>query len=227
MFDLAISGLAKSGGNSLPGEEAFLLHDTYGFPIDLTLEMAAEQGVAVDEGGFRRLMAEQRARAKADGHGEKGWARRPVGLPGGARVGGSDFTGYREISRESLVTALVGPDGLLAAAGAGDEVLVVLDATPFYAEGGGQQSDWGRITINAPDHNRRTVGARRSVAAARPDRASRPGTQRAEGPSRRHRPGRGRREPPPFGFRGVIRRRTCCTGRCVATWARRPRKRGR
>jgi alanyl-tRNA synthetase len=152
MFDLAISGLAKSNSTTLPGEQAFLLHDTYGFPIDLTLEMAAEQGVAVDENGFRRLMAEQRARAKADatakkvGHGDLSAYRAALDL------GGSDFTGYKEIARESLVTALVGEDGLLPVAHEGDEVLVVLDATPFYAEGGGQQPDWGRITINAPDH---------------------------------------------------------------------------
>ncbi len=153
MFDLAVSGLQKSNATTLPGEQAFLLHDTYGFPIDLTLEMAAERGVDVDEAGFRRLMAAQRARAKADasakkiGHGDLSAYRAALEL------GGSDFTGYREVARESLVTALVGPDGLLPAAGEGDEVLVVLDATPFYAEGGGQQSDWGRITINAPDHS--------------------------------------------------------------------------
>ncbi len=152
MFDLAVSGLEKSSATTLPGEQAFLLHDTYGFPIDLTLEMAAERGVDVDEVGFRRLMAAQRARAKADasakkiGHGDLSAYRAALDL------GGSDFTGYREISRESLVTALVGPDGLLPIAVEGDEVLVVLDATPFYAEGGGQQSDWGRITINAADH---------------------------------------------------------------------------
>jgi alanyl-tRNA synthetase len=152
-LDELIARARDAGAEGIAGADAFLLHDTYGFPIDLTLEMAAEQGVAVDEAGFRRLMAEQRARAKADatakkvGHGDVSAYRAALEL------GGSDFTGYREIVRESLVTALVGEDGLLPAASEGDEVLVVLDATPFYAEGGGQQSDWGRITINAPDHS--------------------------------------------------------------------------
>jgi alanyl-tRNA synthetase len=161
MFDLAVAGLEKTGASAssaspgliLPGDQAFLLHDTYGFPIDLTLEMAAEQGVAVDEAGFRRLMAEQRARAKADANAKKVGHGDVSAYRAALELGGSDFTGYREIVRESLVTALVGEDGLLAGASEGDEVLVVLDATPFYAEGGGQQSDWGRITISAPDHS--------------------------------------------------------------------------
>jgi alanyl-tRNA synthetase len=158
-FDTFVSqasatGTAGSAANSrsLGGDQAFMLHDTYGFPIDLTLEMAAEQGITVDESGFRRLMAEQRNRAKADarakktGHGDLSAYRAALEL------GGTDFTGYREIVRESLVTAIVGDEGLLPAAGEGDEVLVVLDATPFYAEGGGQQPDWGHLTINAPGH---------------------------------------------------------------------------
>ena len=75
----------KTGGRQLSGRQAFQLHDTYGFPIDLTLEMAAEQGLAVDEDGFRRLMAEQRARAKADAAAKKTAHARPVGLPVRAR----------------------------------------------------------------------------------------------------------------------------------------------
>ena len=185
--------------------------------------MAAEQGVAVDEAGFRRLMAEQRARAKADasakkvGHGDLSAYRAALEL------GGSDFTGYREVARESLVTALVGEDGLLPAAGEGDEVLVVLDATPFYAEGGGQQADWGRITINASDHTRRAVGARRPVAAARADRAPRARAQR-RGPPRRRRAGRGRRQPAPVGVAQPLGDPPAASRRCAATWAR-PRRR--
>jgi alanyl-tRNA synthetase len=155
IFDTAVSELrsgstATAGSATLSGDQAFRLHDTYGFPIDLTLEMAAEQGIAVDEDGFRRLMAEQRSRAKADaqakktGHGDLSAYRAALDL------GTNEFTGYREVTRESRVNAIVGDEGLLPAAGEGDEVLVVLDITPFYAEGGGQQPDWGRISVTAP-----------------------------------------------------------------------------
>ncbi len=98
-------------------------------------------------------MAEQRSRAKADaqakktGHGDLSAYRAALDL------GTNEFTGYREVVRESRVNAIVGDDGLLPAAGEGDEVLVVLDITPFYAEGGGQQPDWGRIAVSAPGHD--------------------------------------------------------------------------
>ena len=153
IFDTAVADVRRASGSSLSGDQAFRLHDTYGFPIDLTLEMAAEQGIEVDEEGFRRLMAAQRSRAKADaqakktGHGDVSTFRAAL------EPGPSEFTGYREVMRDSQVTAIIGDDGLLPAAGEGDEVLVVLDATPFYAEGGGQQPDWGRITISAPGHD--------------------------------------------------------------------------
>ncbi|MBV9594497.1 MAG: alanine--tRNA ligase [Actinobacteria bacterium] len=152
IFDTAVEDIRRRGGTNLSGELAFRLHDTHGFPIDLTLEMAAEQGVEVDEGAFRRLMLEQRTRAKADaqakktGHGDLSTFRAALEL------GTNEFTGYREIERPARVQAVIGDDGLLPAAGAGDEVLLVLDVTPFYAEGGGQQPDWGWISINAPGH---------------------------------------------------------------------------
>src|ERR1700744_4829057 len=152
IFDVAVEETKRKNATVLSGTQAFQLHDTYGFPIDLTLEMAAEQGLSVDEDGFRRLMAEQRARAKADaqakktGHGDLSAYRAALDL------GPNEFTGYLEIAHESRVNAIVGDDGLLPAAGEGDEVLVVLDITPFYAEGGGQQPDWGRITVSAPGH---------------------------------------------------------------------------
>jgi len=149
ILDTAIAQTKASGGNRLAGEKAFQLHDTYGFPIDLTLEIAAEQGLSVDEEGFRRLMAEQRARAKADAQARKTGhidlsAYRAV-LEGGGPV---EFTGYTEVSRESRVRALLSGDGApLSAAGEGQLVELVLDATPFYAEGGGQQPDLGTITV--------------------------------------------------------------------------------
>ena len=143
-------------------------------------------------------MAEQRARAKADanakkvGHGDLSAYRAALEL------GGSDFTGYREVDREALVTALVGEDGLLPAAREGDEVLVVLDATPFYAEGGGQLADWGRITVSGGDH----TGELTVLDVQQPlpgYRAPRAGAQRRD-PSRRCRAGRGRPQPAPVGF---------------------------
>jgi alanyl-tRNA synthetase len=149
ILDTALAQTRSSGGAALSGEKAFQLHDTYGFPIDLTLEIAAEQGLTVDEDGFRRLMADQRSRAKADARARKTGhtdvsAYRSV-LDDGGPV---EFTGYTEVSRESRVRALLGGTGdPLAAAGEGDLVELVMDATPFYAEGGGQQPDQGLITV--------------------------------------------------------------------------------
>src|SRR5690606_21322787 len=151
ILDTAISRTKAAGGTRLSGEQAFQLHDTYGFPIDLTLEIAAEQGLRVDEEGFRRLRAEQRARAKADaqarttGHLDLSAYREVL-----ERGGPVEFTGYVEVDRESRVRALLGTGGQqLSGAGEGDLVELVLDATPFYAEGGGQQPDTGLITVGS------------------------------------------------------------------------------
>ncbi|GAB2462755.1 alanine--tRNA ligase [Jatrophihabitans fulvus] len=150
ILDNAVSATKSGGGTTLSGATAFQLHDTYGFPIDLTLEMAAEQGVAVDEQGFRTLMAEQRARAKEDARAKKtGHADLSIYRTALDSTAPTLFTGYQEIAREAVVTSILGPDGLLPAAGQGQDVEIVLDATPFYAEGGGQQADWGRLSVNA------------------------------------------------------------------------------
>jgi alanyl-tRNA synthetase len=150
ILDTAVAATKQAGGTQLSGDKAFELHDTYGFPIDLTLEMAAEQGLAVDEAGFRRLMAEQRARAKADAQAKK-TAHGDLSLYRSALDSAkpTTFTGYFEIAREAVVTSIIGDGGLLPAAGEGDDVEIVLDSTPFYAEGGGQEPDWGRLTVNA------------------------------------------------------------------------------
>jgi alanyl-tRNA synthetase len=148
ILDQAMAEAKSAGTKALTGEQAFQLHDTYGFPIDLTLEIAGEQGLSVDEDGFRRLMGEQRRRAKADaqarktGHADLSLYR--TALEDGGPVG---FTGYQEVERESRVRALLGDAGPLEVAGEGDEVEVVLDMTPFYAEGGGQLPDLGLITV--------------------------------------------------------------------------------
>jgi alanyl-tRNA synthetase len=135
--------------STLAGDQAFALHDTYGFPIELTLEMAAEQGVEVDEDGFRRLMKEQRDRAKADArskksaHGDTSVYRSVADSLGGA----VEFTGYDETVSETKVAGVLIDGVSVTSAHAGDEIELVLDRTPFYAEGGGQLADAGRITL--------------------------------------------------------------------------------
>ncbi|MFM1860923.1 MAG: hypothetical protein RLY80_512 [Actinomycetota bacterium] len=148
IFDTAANEIKGSGGKVLSGDAAFKLHDTYGFPIDLTLEMATEQGLEVDADGFRRLMKEQKDRAKADSKAKKS--------------GHTDLTEYRKIADESGLSEFIGyasteseakVRGLLVdgkssmSASEGDEIEIVLDRTPFYAEGGGQLADGGLITL--------------------------------------------------------------------------------
>ncbi|MEV4441490.1 alanine--tRNA ligase [Streptomyces sp. NPDC049577] len=149
ILDTAVTDTKAAGGTVLPGEKAFLLHDTWGFPIDLTLEMAAEQGLSVDEDGFRRLMKEQRDRAKADAMVKKsGHADLSAYRTLADTAGATDFTGYTHTENEATVVGLL-VDGVPSpAATEGDEVEVVLDRTPFYAEGGGQQADQGRIKLD-------------------------------------------------------------------------------
>ena len=135
-----------SSAGVITGAQAFQLHDTYGFPIDLTLEIAAEQGVAVDQEGFRALMREQRERAKADarekklGHADVSAYREVLDTGGPSR-----FTGYDEVVSEARVVGVLVGGATVPAAGAGSEVEIVLDRTPLYAEGGGQLADHGRL----------------------------------------------------------------------------------
>ena len=147
LFEAAVPEARKAGG-VLSGTIAFQLHDTDGFPIDLTLEMAAEQGLTVDEQGFRSLMLAQRERGKRDSQQKK---------TGNVDVssyralldaaGSTEFTGYAEVVSEAVVKGLL-VDGVTAtAAGEGSLVEVVLDRTPFYAEGGGQLADHGRLVL--------------------------------------------------------------------------------
>ena len=140
LLDAELRDLAA--GEVLPGEVAFRLHDTYGFPLDVTREVAAERGVAVDDGGFEAAMAAQRERAKAARKGggvdEASLATYREVLEAG---GPTDFTGREEPeSKATVVAVLAGPDGE-----AGPTVEVFLDRTPFYAESGGQVGDTGTI----------------------------------------------------------------------------------
>ncbi len=149
ILDTAVTRTKASGASQLRGEDAFALHDTYGFPIDLTLEMAAEQGLSVDEDGFRRLMKEQRQRAKADaaakksGHTDTHLYREIADALGHA----VEFTGYDEVVSEAKVAGLLVDGQVVPTASAGQDVEIVLDRTPFYAEGGGQLADAGRIEL--------------------------------------------------------------------------------
>ncbi|MEU3504567.1 alanine--tRNA ligase, partial [Streptomyces hundungensis] len=128
ILDTAITETKATGGTVLAGDKAFLLHDTWGFPIDLTLEMAAEQGLSVDEDGFRRLMKQQRDQAKADARAKKtGHADLSAYREVADASGATDFTGYTATENESTIVGLL-VDGVPSpAATEGDEVEVVLD----------------------------------------------------------------------------------------------------
>jgi alanyl-tRNA synthetase len=152
IFDVAVEETRRKHSTVLSGGQAFQLHDTYGFPIDLTLEMATEQGLSVDEEEFRRLMAEQRARAKKDAADKKtGNADISVYATLLEQAGRVTFTGYDQSAGEATVLGLLSPSGApVRSVGAGSEVSVVLDRTPFYAEGGGQLPDMGAIRTEGP-----------------------------------------------------------------------------
>jgi len=148
IFDVASAGLKESKSTILPGADAFKLHDTYGFPFDLTLEMAREEGLEVDEEGFRRLMKEQKDRAKADSRAKKsGHADVSVYRSVADASGKNEFVGYAQTSSEASISAILLDGILVASAQEGDEVEVILDRTPFYSEGGGQLADGGVISF--------------------------------------------------------------------------------
>jgi alanyl-tRNA synthetase len=152
LFETAVQQAKKAGTPALSGEQAFSLHDTYGFPIDVTLEMAAEQGVTVDEEGFRALMKEQRDRARADARARKfGTVDGSVHVAAYRRLlaehGPTDWKAYDTLVTDSRVLALVSDEEEGAEVAAqGDILRVVLDRTPFYAESGGQVADAGILT---------------------------------------------------------------------------------
>ena len=148
IFDLASTDVKKSSSSTLTGDTVFKLHDTYGFPFDLTLEMASEQGLAVDEEGFRRLMKEQKDRAKADakskksGHTDLSEYRKIFDAKGK-----SEFIGYKNFEGEAKIAGIL-VDGQSVSEVASGEIEIVLNRTPFYAEGGGQLADGGTITLD-------------------------------------------------------------------------------
>src|SRR5580692_1231732 len=154
IFDVAVEETKRKHATVLSGAQAFQLHDTYGFPIDLTLEMAAEQGLSVDEEGFRRLMGEQRQRARNDAREKKtGNADISVYASLLEQAGKVTFTGYDAADGEATIVGLLADAVPVRSATPGMAVAVVLDRTPFYAEGGGQLPDQGVIRTTGPGGN--------------------------------------------------------------------------
>ena len=149
IFDQAATEVKSTGGSTLSGERAFALHDTYGFPIDLTLEMAAEQGITVDEQGFRGLMAEQRERAKADARAKKGTHGDTAVYRGVFdEFGPTEWLAYETLETESRPLALLSGGASVPRLAEGEVGELVLDRTPFYAESGGQVADAGTIVFD-------------------------------------------------------------------------------
>ena len=148
IFDLAANALKAKKISTLGGDEVFKLHDTYGFPYDLTLEMAQEVGLQIDTDGFQRLMKEQKDRAKADARAKKSGhtdLSQYKQIADGSGL--STFLGYTHTEAEGKINGLL-VDGVIAqSAKSGDDVEVILDRTPFYAEGGGQLADAGLIKL--------------------------------------------------------------------------------
>lgn len=148
ILDLAVASSKKSGEEVLAGDTAFLLHDTYGFPIDLTLEVAEEAGLSVDREAFDSLMAEQRARAKADAKNKKTQLA-DLGVYSAFRaLGETTFTGYTELQTESRVLGLIVDGRPVTSASTGQLAEVILSETALYAESGGQDADKGLIVGN-------------------------------------------------------------------------------
>lgn len=151
LFDDVADTTKSSGATVVSGSDAFTLHDTYGFPIELTLEMAAESGLTVDEAGFRELMAEQRRRAKADAAARKHAHADLTAYRELVDAGPTEFTGFDELTSEARILGIF-VDGkrvpVVAHADAvsADRVELILDRTPLYAESGGQIADAGSIS---------------------------------------------------------------------------------
>ena len=140
-----ISNLSEQKSAVLSGEDAFRLSDTYGFPIDLTVEICEEKGVTVDVERFKELVLEQRMRAKADHAAKAGssWADGSIRVDAPATV----FTGYTSFAEEDAKVLAIYKDGAeVESASEGEDVVIVLDKTPFYAESGGQVGDTGSIS---------------------------------------------------------------------------------
>ncbi|MCW5251349.1 alanine--tRNA ligase [Streptomyces sp. SHP 1-2] len=149
LLDAAISRTQHSGSVALPGETAFELADTYGFPLELTVEAARDAGLTVDEDRFAALLDEQKKRAKAGGKAKTAEALRKMDTYRelASRLPRTEFLGYEHLTAEATVTGLMSGGSVVTTAGQGTVVELVLDRSPFYAEAGGQIGDTGTLTV--------------------------------------------------------------------------------
>ena len=145
ILDLAVAKSKKTGATQLGGDTAFLLHDTFGFPIDLTLEIAEEAGLSVDRAAFDTLMAQQRGKAKADARAKKHQLADLSVYSAFRAQGETTFTGYEYLKTETTILGIIKDGATVTVAGAGDVVEVILAETSLYAESGGQEADAGTI----------------------------------------------------------------------------------
>ncbi|MCY0924887.1 alanine--tRNA ligase [Streptomyces sp. H27-H1] len=147
LLDAAVRRAKEENSGTLSGETAFELHDTFGFPVELTLESAHDAGLAVDEDRFKALLAAQQQRAKSGGKAKTAAAlrRQEAYRELVARHGRTEFLGYERTTAEGTVLAVLDEGSPVAAASAGQQIELILDATPFYAERGGQVGDTGEL----------------------------------------------------------------------------------
>ena len=141
ILDKEIGALKESSKGQLSGEVAFLLHDTYGFPLDLTEDLAQEQGLGVDREGFSQQMELQRERSRSARSGDAELILSKLVKPSSTK-----FVGYEFLEYESPLLSIYNSSGEKQSAKEGDEVVLVLEETPFFAESGGQIGDSGRIS---------------------------------------------------------------------------------
>ena len=137
--------LKDRGETIIPGDEAFRLYDTYGFPYDLTFELAQEEGLSVDEDGYRQAMEVQRETSRsgaAFNRGDRNWGELYAKIQPR-----TEFLGYETTEAEGTIVAIIGADGEQTEAEAGEQIELILDRTPFYAESGGQVGDAGKIHL--------------------------------------------------------------------------------
>ncbi|MGB4337533.1 MAG: alanine--tRNA ligase [Bacillota bacterium] len=150
VLDAMVSRIVDAGGSALPGEDAFRLYDTYGFPYELTVEIAGEKGLTVDKAGFDRAMEQQREKARAARGASSYLDDRSERYHEAIGDVDTRFTGYEELRTRAKVVAMIGASGeAVGRLQAGERGEIVLDATPFYAESGGQAADTGRIVSDS------------------------------------------------------------------------------
>ena len=146
MFDTAVTEAKAARSTALPGDKAFQLHDTFGFPIDLTMEMASEAGLSVDRAKFDSLMKEQKDRARADAKAKKGGLSSHEAYRELREAGETPFLGYTDLDVTTKIRGIIADGAVIDRATDGSTVEIVLEETPFYAESGGQDADRGIIT---------------------------------------------------------------------------------